>query len=56
VIEIVADPEKPAPDTDWFIREFGGGVMIGELKSLGRVFTGELESCPRLEFVRRADL
>jgi hypothetical protein len=24
-IEIVADPENPTPDTEWYIREFGGG-------------------------------
>jgi len=52
VIEIVADPENPTSETDWYIQEFGRGVMIGDLKSLGRLYT---KPDDRLQFARRAE-
>jgi hypothetical protein len=30
-IELVADPTVPDPETDWFVQEYGGGVMILDL-------------------------
>lgn len=52
VVEVVADPENPTSESDWYIQEFGGGILIAELKCLGRVFT-ELDD--HVEFVRRGD-
>ena len=43
-IELVADPLVPDPETDWFVQEYGNGVMILErlcwlsLKWRGDVF------------------
>lgn len=39
-IELVADPELKdvAAEECWYVREFGGGVLIREPKVFGRVF------------------
>ncbi len=44
------------PETDWFMQEYGGGVMILEGVS-GRTFitADQIEECEDLEFVSRAD-
>jgi hypothetical protein len=54
-IEIVAS-SLGYPDTDWFMQEYGGGVMILEGVS-GRTFitADQIEECEDLEFVSRAD-
>ena len=54
-IELVAS-EPGDPETDWFIREYGGGVMILEGVA-GRTFitANQLLDYEDLEFVSRAD-
>jgi hypothetical protein len=55
-IELVA-AELGDPETDWYVQEFGGGVMILELegKEFGRIFirAESLENNEDLEFVAR---
>lgn len=54
-IEFVA--QEPGNDeTDWFIREYGGGVMVLESVS-GRTFirADQLRVCEDLEFISRAE-
>ena len=56
-VEFVAS-EPGDPKTNWYLQEFGGGVMISELTVSGRTFIpasqiGEYED---LEFVSRADV
>lgn len=54
VVEIVADPDIPTTETSWFIEEYGGGVMVSELHSLGSVFTDDPGSdC--LQFLGRSE-
>lgn len=34
-IEFVADPASPNSEVDWYIEEYGGGVMVLEPKHFG---------------------
>ena len=54
-IEIVA-LEPGDPETDWFVQEYGGGVMILERVD-GRTFipADQIDDYEDLEFVSRAD-
>jgi hypothetical protein len=56
-IEVVA-AERGNPETDWYIEEYGGGVMVREIdsKSFGRVFVpaDQLDRTEDLQFVARA--
>jgi hypothetical protein len=54
-IEMVA-VELGDPETDWFMQEYGGGVMILERVS-GRTFipADQIDECKDLEFVSSAD-
>jgi hypothetical protein len=54
-IELVA-VELGDPETDWFMQEYGGGVMILERVS-GRTFipADQIDECKDLEFVSSAD-
>jgi len=55
-IEFVAnDPDDPA--TNWYVSEFGGGVMIADPRVSGRTFipASHLDEYEDLEFVSRAD-
>jgi len=54
-IEIVAI-ELGDPETDWFLQEYGGGVMILE-RVTGRTFipADQIDDCEDLEFLSRAD-
>ena len=54
-IELVADPLVPDPETDWYVQEYGGGVMILEPKQFGRAFLREPHTAEDLEFLARAD-
>ncbi len=54
-IEFVADPSVNAPDTSWYVKEFGGGVMIREPEVHGLVFSRSLGEDDELEFVSRSD-
>jgi hypothetical protein len=55
-IELVAS-EVGDPETDWYIQEYGGGVMVLEPKFFGRAFipADQLHETEDLEFVARAD-
>jgi hypothetical protein len=53
VIEFVADPAVNEPKTAWYVQEYGGGVMISQLESLGSVFDNNPEEDEDLEFVCR---
>ena len=55
VIEMVADPEVSDPSTEWYVQEFGGGVMISKLQRLGSVFTGDPASDSDLQFICRSE-
>ena len=54
-IELVADPILADPETDWYVQEYGGGVMVRELKPshFGRVFLREPQTTEDLKFVAR---
>jgi hypothetical protein len=52
-IEFVADPQKPEPGTDWYLREHGAGVMVREPKHFGSVFLLEPEAEEDLAFLSR---
>jgi len=54
VIEFVVDPDNTNPDLDWYVQEYGGGVMISQLNHLGSVFVSKPESDGCLDFVERA--
>jgi len=40
-VEFVADPDAPNPETQWYIEEYGGEIMLFNLSRYGRVFGGE---------------
>ncbi len=55
-IEVVAsDPGDPA--TDWYVQEYGGGIMIID-DIAGRTFiiADAIDNCEDLEFVSRAEM
>jgi hypothetical protein len=52
-IEFVADPDINNPETHWYVREYGGGVMIMEPKHFGRCFLHRTDTAEDLEFVSR---
>lgn len=54
VIEFVADPSAHNPDVQWYVDEFGGGLMIAH-ERLGSVFIEEPQSEEDLEFISRSD-
>jgi hypothetical protein len=54
-IEFVAGPLVKDPETDWYIQELGGGVMIIESRIFGRVIEHDPTSVEDLEFVSRCD-
>jgi len=52
-IEFVADPSIIDPATSWYVKEFGGGVMVLEPKVYGSVFSSKPDEDDDLEFVSR---
>jgi hypothetical protein len=50
-MEFSADPAEN-PD-DWHVKEYGGGIMVLELKVFGRIFCTEPEADEHLIFVSR---
>jgi hypothetical protein len=54
VIEFVADPLVPDPDTQWYVEEYGQGIMLSEPQRHGLVFDSNPESHDDLEFISRA--
>jgi hypothetical protein len=53
-IEFVADKLTGDPAIDWYVQEYGGGVMIVERKVFGRVFQTVTENQEDLVLVARA--
>jgi hypothetical protein len=54
-IEFVADPHGNHPETDWFVEEYRGGVMIIEPKHFGRAFLIQPDVAEDLIFVSRRE-
>ncbi len=54
-IELVADSAVADPETDWYVQEYGGGVIVLEPKNFGRAFLPEPQTTEDLEFVARGD-
>jgi hypothetical protein len=52
-IELVADPESPTDQTDWYISEYGGGVSVTEPTVFGRLFLAPENIDERLVVVSR---
>ena len=54
VVDFVADPANPTPETESFIVEFGGGAMVNDSK-IGPVFLhpDDLAAADRVVFVAR---
>ena len=56
-VEFVVDKLTENAELDWYMKEFGGGVMIREPNHFGAAFI-QAESLPEtedLEFLSRAD-
>jgi len=53
-IELVADPLVNDPETEWYVKEYGGGVMVVEPKVFGRAFLSNTEGAEDLIFVSRS--
>jgi hypothetical protein len=54
-IEFVADPLVDDPATSWYVKEYGGGVMIREPALHGLVFSSKPDQDDELEFVSRGN-
>jgi hypothetical protein len=54
-IELVADAAIANLETDWYVQEYGRGVMILEPRNFGRAFLSEPQAAEDLEFVGRRD-
>lgn len=53
-VKFVVDAKVGDPSMDWYIEEFGGGVMVLEPKYSGRVFLRQTDDAEDLVFVARA--
>jgi hypothetical protein len=54
-VEFVAESSVDDPETAWYVKEFGGGVMILEPKVSGRAFLHETDTDEDLILISRAD-
>jgi hypothetical protein len=54
VIELVADPLVSDPETDWYVQEHGGGVMVLQPGDFGRCFISNTEDAEDLVLISRA--
>jgi hypothetical protein len=52
-IEFVVDKVTGDPAVDWYMQEFGGGVMLKEFKYFEHYFLHETEDAEDLVFVPR---
>jgi hypothetical protein len=52
IVEFVVTEKSGEPSMDWYIDEFGGGIMIRAVR-YGNVFIGDSENTEDLEFVSR---
>ena len=53
-IEFIVDAISGDPGMDWFMKEFGPGVMVAEAKA-GRTFLTETEDAEDLVLVSRSN-
>jgi hypothetical protein len=53
-IEFLADPLANDPETEWYVQEYGGGVMVVEPKVMRRAFLSDTENAEDLIFVSRS--
>ena len=53
-VEFVADPIITNSETDWYVKEYGGGVMVREPKSFGLVFISDTQNVEDLVLLSRA--
>jgi len=54
VVELVADPLVRDPETDWYVQEYGGGVMVLQPGDFGRCFISDTEDAEDLVLESRA--
>ena len=54
-VEFVADPADVSPETEWYVHEYGGGVMVVEPKVFGRCFVTNTEDAEDLILVSRSE-
>ena len=54
-IEFVADPLGNHPETDWFVQEYRGGVMLVEPKHFGRACLTQPDEAEDLILVSRRE-
>jgi hypothetical protein len=54
-IEFVVDGLTGDPAHDWYVKEFGSGVMVVEPKVVGRAFLSDTEGAEDLVLVSRRD-
>ena len=54
-IELLADPLVRDVETDWYVEDYGGGVMIAEPKVFGHVFISDTANEEDLIFVARRE-
>ena len=56
-IKLVVDPEIEDPESEWYLKEFGGGVLVRDPCVSGHTFIGKDSLCDYedLEFVARAE-
>lgn len=56
-IKLVADPEIEDPESEWYLKKLGGGVLVGDLCVSGHTFIDKdsLRDYEDLEFVARAE-
>jgi len=52
-IEFVVEELSGDPAMDWYVNEFGGGVMVREPQVFGLCFLNEPDGAEDLEFVSR---
>jgi len=52
-IEFVVEELSGDPAMDWYVNEFGGGVMVREPQAFGLCFLSEPDGAEDLEFVSR---
>jgi hypothetical protein len=54
-IEFVADSANKDSETEWYVKEHGGGVMVVEPKVFGHAFLADTEEAEDLIFTSRAE-
>ena len=54
-VEFVADPLVNDPETDWYVQQYGGGVMVLQPGYTGHCFISDTENAEDLVLVSRAE-